>query len=261
MDDYAFLKPKLSRLKLSGILETLPLRMDQAMKDKWSFSQFLDLLLTDEVERRDFKQLSRRLVKSELDPDKTLESFDFTFNPRIHEPTIRELATCFFMEKKENIFFLGPSGVGKSHLAQALGHQACRKSHDTMLRRTEPLFKWIHSGKGDGTHERRLKLVSSVPLLIVDDFGLKPLSEEQQADLYEVICNRYERHSTVITSNRDFSEWPMIFANPLMGSAAMDRLVDRGIKIVIEGESYRVHNFVKREGNDRKIQSSKRRQA
>ena len=261
MDDYTFLKPKLSRLKLSGILETLPLRMDQAMKDKWSFSQFLDLLLTDEVERRDFKQLSRRLVKSELHPDKTLESFDFTFNPRIHEPTIRELATCLFMEKKENIFFLGPSGVGKSHLAQALGHQACRKSHDTMFRRTESLFKWIHSGKGDGTYERRLKLVSSVPLLLLDDFGLKPLSEEQQADLYEVICSRYERHSTIITSNRDFSEWPMIFANPLMGSAAMDRLVDRGIKIVIEGESYRVHNFVKRAGNDRKKQSSKHRQA
>jgi DNA replication protein DnaC len=261
MNDYTFLKPKLSRLKLSGILETLPVRMDQAMKEKWSFSEFLDLLLTDEVERRDFKQLSRRLVKSELDPDKTLESFDFTFNPRIHEPTIRELATCLFMEKKENIFFLGPSGVGKSHLAQALGHQGCRKSHDTMFRRTEPLFKWIHSGKGDGTHERRLKLVSSVPLLILDDFGLKSLSEEQQADLYEIICSRYERHSTIITSNRDFSEWPMIFTNPLMGSAAMDRLVDRGIKIVIEGESYRVHNFVKREGNERKKQSSKRRQA
>ena len=261
MNDYTFLKPKLSRLKLSGILETLPLRMDQAMKEKWSFSQFLDLLLTDEVERRDFKQLSRRLVKSELDPDKTLESFDFTFNPRIHEPTIRELATCLFMEKKENIFFLGPSGVGKSHLAQALGHQACRKSHDTMFRRTEPLFKWIHSGKGDGTHERRLKLVSSAPLLILDDFGLKSLSEEQQTDLYEVICSRYERHSTIITSNRDFSEWPMIFANPLMGSAAMDRLVDRGIKIVIEGESYRMHNFVKREGNEGKKQPSKLRQA
>jgi DNA replication protein DnaC len=130
-----------------------------------------------------------------------------------------------------------------------------------MFRRTEPLFKWIHSGKGDGTHERRLKLVSSIPLLILDDYGLKPLGEEQQADLYEVICSRYERHSTIITSNRDFAEWPMIFANPLMGSAAMDRLVDRGIKIVIEGESYRMHNFVRRAGKDQKKQSRKRGQA
>ena len=112
MDDLTFLKPKLSRLKLSGILETLPVRLEQAMQEKWSFSQFLDLLLTDEVERRDYKQLARRLVKSNLDPDKTLETFDFTFNPRIHQPTIRELASCNFMQKKENVFFLGPSGVG-----------------------------------------------------------------------------------------------------------------------------------------------------
>jgi len=112
MDDLSFLRPKLSRLKLSGIMETLPLRLEQAMKEKWSFSQFLDLLLTDEVERRDFKQLARRLVKSALDPEKTLDTFDFTFNPQIHQPTIRELATCRFLEKRENVFFLGPSGVG-----------------------------------------------------------------------------------------------------------------------------------------------------
>ena len=105
MDDYTFLKPKLSRLKLSGILETLPLRMNQALKEKWSFSQFLDFLLTDEVERRDVKQLSRRLVKSELGPDKTIESFDFSFNPRIHEPTIRELATCLFWKRRRTFFF------------------------------------------------------------------------------------------------------------------------------------------------------------
>ena len=246
MDDLTFLKPKLSRLKLSGILETLAVRLEQALQEKWSFSQFFDLLLTDEVERRDYKQLARRLVKSNLDPDKTLETFDFTFNPRIHQPTIRELATCNFIGKKENVFFLGPSGVGKSHLAQALGHEACRKGYDVMFKRIGSLFLWIYSGRGDGTHERRLKQVSSIPLLILDDFGLKPLTSEQQADLYEVICVRYEKHSTIITSNRDFNEWPMVFSNPLMGSAAMDRLVHRAIKIVIEGKSYRFDSFVKR---------------
>ncbi len=246
MDDLTFLKPKLSRLKLSGILETLSIRLEQAMQEKWSFSQFLDLLLTDEVERRDYKQLARRLVKSNLDPDKTLETFDFTFNPRIHQPTIRELASCNFMQKKENVFFLGPSGVGKSHLAQALGHEACRRGYDVMFKRIGPLFEWIYSGRGDGTHERRLKQVSCIPLLILDDFGLKPLTSEQQTDLYEVICVRYEKHSTIITSNRDFNEWPMVFLNPLMGSAAMDRLVHRAIKIVIEGKSYRFDSFVKR---------------
>lgn len=246
MKDLAFLKPKLYRLKLPGIMETLPERLRQAMKEKWSYSQFLDLLLTDEVERRDFKQLGRRLVKSSLDPEKTIESFDFSFNPKVHQPLIRELGTCRFLEKKENVFFLGPSGVGKSHLAQALGHEACRKGYDVLYRRTGSLFGWIHSGKGDGTYERRLKQVCSIPLLILDDLGLKTLTEEQQTDLYEVICVRYEKHSTIITSNRDFNEWPMIFSNPLMGSAAMDRLVHRAIKIVIEGKSYRVDSFVKR---------------
>lgn len=246
MKDLAFLKPKLSRLKLPGIMESLPARLEQAMKEKWSYSQFLDLLLTDEVERRDFKQLGRRLVKSSLDPEKTLETFDFSFNPRVHQPLIRELATCKFLERKENIFFLGPGGVGKSHLAQALGHEACRRGYDVMFRPTGSLFGWIHSGRGDGTYERRLKQVCSIPVLILDDFGLKPLTQDQQADLYEVICMRYEKHSTIITSNRDFNEWPMIFSNPLMGSAAMDRLVHRAIKIVIEGKSYRVDSFVKR---------------
>jgi DNA replication protein DnaC len=246
MDEMVMLKPKLTRLKMSGVLDTLAGRLDQAMSEKWPYSQFLDQLLSDEVERRDQKQLSRRLVKSELAPDKTLETFDFSFNPRIHEPTIRELAGCQFLERKENCFFLGPSGVGKSHLAQALGHEAARRGHEVLFRRTSALLQWIGAGRGDGSLDRRMKTATTVALLVLDDYGLKPLNEEQQSDLYELICERYERCSLIITSNRDFNEWLGVFANPLMGSAAMDRLVHRGIKIVIEGKSYRADSFMKR---------------
>lgn len=246
MEEMVLLKPKLTRLKMSGVLETLNGRLEQAMKEKWPYSQFLDCLLSDEVERRDYKQLSRRLSRSSLDPAKTLEVFDFSFNPRIHEPTIRELATCAFLERKENPFFLGPSGVGKSHLAQALGHEAARRGREVLFRRACTLLQWIGAGRGDGSFERRMKYAATIDLLILDDFGLKPLSEEQQADLYELICERYEKAPTIITSNRDFSEWMSVFSNPLMGSAAMDRLVHRGIKILIEGKSYRVDSFVKR---------------
>ena len=246
MDDLALLRPKLARLKLSGMLDTLNERLQQALAEKWSYTQFLDTLLTDEAERRDFKQLGRRLTKSGLAPDKTLETFDFSFNPRIHAPTLRELATCRFVQRAENVFLVGPSGVGKSHAAQALGHIACRKGYEVTYERTSVLFDWIHAGRGDATYQRRLRQVGTVALLVLDDFGLKPLPEHQQQDLYEVICNRYERHATVITSNRDFNEWPLVFANPLMGSAAMDRLVHRAVKIVMEGKSYRMDSFVRR---------------
>lgn len=246
MDEIALLKPKLIRLKLSGILENLEERLKNAQEEKWAYTHFLHMLFEDEVARRDQKQLGMRLTRSGLAPEKTFETFDFTFNPRIHEPTIRELASCSFVGKKENVFFVGPSGVGKSHLAQALGHEACRRGHDAIFRRTFSLFQWIQSGKGDGTYARRLQQIIKTPLLILDDFGLKPLSEESQSDLYEVICERYENRPTLITSNRDFNEWPGVFSNPLMGSAAMDRLVHKGVKIVIEGKSYRMDNFSRR---------------
>ena len=135
---------------------------------------------------------------------------------------------------------------GKSHLAQALGHEAARRGHEVLFRRTGGLLQWISAGRGDGSYERRLKFLASLPLIILDDFGLKPYTEEQQADLYELLCERYERSSTIVTSNRDFSEWLGVFSNPLMGSAAMDRVVHRGIKIIIEGKSYRVDSFMKR---------------
>ena len=243
--DNALIMKKLSKLKMSGIAETLEQRLDQAMAEKWSYSTLVELLLTDEIERRDHRQLTLRLAKSRLDATKTMETFDFTFNAKIQAALIRELSSCTFIEKKQNIFILGPSGVGKSHLAQALGHQACRREQDVLFYCTYQLFEWIYAGRGDGTHKRRLAQLIKTPLLILDDFALQALNEAQQNDLYQLIAERYEKNSTIITSNRDFDEWPSIFANPLLGTAALDRLVHRGIQIIIEGESYRLAEFKK----------------
>jgi DNA replication protein DnaC len=249
MDELALLKPNLKRLKLTGVLQSLDIRINQAIQEKWSYSHFLHFLLSDEIERRNNKQLQKILSRSNLEPDKTLELFDFSFNRRIPEKTIKELATCNYLEAKKVIFFVGPSGVGKSHLAQALGHEACRRGIATLYRNTYNLFKWLNAGHGDGTHERRMKQIITVPLLILDDFGLRDLTTDQQADLYEVISERYAKTSTIITSNRDFNEWPAVFSNPLMGSAAMDRLVHWAIKIVIHGNSYRLNAFIKTHKN------------
>lgn len=243
MNATAQLKPKLVRLKMSGILENLEQRIREAEEERSGYSEFLLTLFQDEIERRDFKNLKSRLKKSELDPGMTLETFDFRFNAHIHEPLIKELATVSFIEKHENVFFVGPSGVGKSHLSSAIGHEACRRGIDVLFRRTYRLLKWLGSGRADNTFDRKLKYLAGVPLLILDDFGLNDLNRIQQNDLYELICARYEFSSTIITSNRDFSEWLTIFENPLIGSAAMDRLVHRAIKIVIEGQSYRLENF------------------
>jgi DNA replication protein DnaC len=243
--DNALIIKKLRRLKMPGIAETLEQRLSEAMKEKWSYSTFLEMMLTDEIERRNHKQLTLRLAKSRMDQNKTMETFDFTFNSKVQAPLVRELSLCAFMEKKENIFILGPSGVGKSHLAQAIGHEACRREYDTLFYCTYQLFEWIYAGRGDGTHKRRLAQAIKTPLLILDDFALQDLNEAQQTDLYQLIAGRYEKNSTIITSNRDFDEWQSVFTNPLLGSAALDRLVHKGIQIVIEGSSYRLEEFKK----------------
>jgi DNA replication protein DnaC len=246
VDETTFISKKIQQLKLPGMLDTFQQRLHAASVERWSYSTFLDMLLSDELDRRSHRQLQQRLGKSYLPPDKTLESFDFSFNPQIPAPLIRELATCKFITEGQNIFLLGPSGTGKSHLAEALGHEACRKGFDVLFHRCHKLFEWIRNGYGDGSYKRRLERVVKVPLLILDDFGLQTLSEEQQEDLYEIICRRYETKAMIITSNRDMSEWAGVFSNALIATAALDRLVHKGIEISLEGNSYRLDQYQQR---------------
>jgi DNA replication protein DnaC len=243
MSDLLQLQPLLNKLKLSGISEIIEDVTKQALQEKWSYSQLLLHLFSTEVDRRKHNQNNFRLAKSNLDPTKSLELFQFSFNKNIPQRVIKELGQFQFINQHENVFFVGSSGVGKTHLANGIGIEACRRGYDVLFKRTSNLLDWLHSGYGDGSFDKKMKRIIKIPLLILDDFGLIPLNKNYQVYLYEIISERYEIASTMITSNRDFSEWIDVFDNPLMGSAAMDRLVHKAIKITIPGDSFRTHQF------------------
>lgn len=233
------LTPQLKQLRLSGILETLEVRHRQAIEDKWSYVEFLSRLLEDEVERRAQKQLKLRLRRAAVNTTKTLEEFDFNFNPTINRQQILQLASCDFIRQKRNLLICGPTGVGKSHLSQGLSHEACRQGYDVLFVSTHKMLQHLHGGRADGSLERRLATYLRPHLLVLDDFGLRALSPLAAEDLYDVINERYERGSIIITSNRAPAEWPDLFGNPLLASAGLDRLAHHAEVVVITGTSFR----------------------
>jgi len=235
------LTPFLKRLRLSGIMHTLEVRNQQAIDGRWTYIEFLSRLLEDEVERRAQKQLELRIRRAAINTTKTLEGFDFNFNPTINRQQVLDLATCTYISQKRNVLICGPTGVGKSHLAQALTHEACRRGYTALFVNTHRMLQNINGGRADGTLERRFQTYLRPDLLVLDDFGLKPLHPPGPEDLYDVISEKYERSSILLTSNRAPEEWPALFGDPLLASAGLDRLTHRAPIIVITGASFRTH--------------------
>jgi len=238
--------PFLKQLRLSGILETLDVRNEQAIDGQWSYVDFLARLLEDEVERRAQKQLALRIRRAAINTTKTLEGFDFNFNPSLNRQQILDLATCAYIRQKRNLLICGPTGVGKTHLAQALAHEACRRGYTPLFVNTYKMLQHINGGRADGTLERRFQTYLRPDVLVLDDFGLKPLAPPGPEDLYDVINERYERGSILLTSNRAPEEWPDLFGEPLLASAGLDRLTHQAQVVVITGTSFRAHSS---EGN------------
>jgi DNA replication protein DnaC len=238
--------PLLKQLRLSGILDTLEERNRQAIAQKMAYTDFLAILLSDEIARREQQKFIQRQRRAGFNNQKTLETFDFRFNPKIDESQIMDLATCRFMDEKSPVLIVGPCGTGKSHLGQALGHLAVRRGFDVLFTTHAKLLGQISAARAVGTHHRKLAQLAKVDLLIIDDFGLKPMQPGQDEDFHHIIEERYERRSTMLTSNLDFSEWREAFHNKLLGTASLDRLRHRAYQVVLEGKSYRAPRETKR---------------
>lgn len=236
------LAPQLKLLRLSGILETLDTRQRQAIAEQWSYLDFLERLLQDEVERRAQKQLDLRVRRAGLNTQKTLDNFDFSFNPAINRQQIFQLAAGDYIRRHHNILLCGPSGVGKSHLGQALAHAACQQGYNVLVVNAHKMLQHLNGGRADNTFDRRLQTYLRPDLLVIDDFGLKPLAPPAPQDLYDVIAERYEQGSILLTSNRAPSEWLDLFGDPLLGVAGLDRLLHHADVLTIPGASFRARS-------------------
>ena len=231
--------PMLKELRLSGVLDSLEQRNHQAIEQKLAYTDFLAMVLQDEIARRAQRKLDLALRRANFRNQKTIEEFDFTFNPNINRGLIMDLASCRFIEEKVSAFIVGPCGTGKSHLAQAFGHCAIRKGYDVAFTTQSAMLSKLNAARATHSYERQFNNLTKVSLLIIDDFGLKPLRSPQDEDLHDIVSERYERRSTIITSNLDLSEWGEAFPNKLLGAATIDRLRHGAYKVVLDGKSFR----------------------
>lgn len=234
------LTPQLKQLRLSGILDSLESRNRQAIDSQLAYTDFLALLIQDEVARRDQKKLQARLRKAAFRGQKTLEQFDYTRLPGLNRALIQDLATGRYLQERVPVLIAEPCGTGKSHLAQALGHTAVRQGHEVIFTTQTQLVGSLHAARATGVFERRFSHFAKADLLIIDDFGLKPLRPPHDEDFHDLIAERYERAATILTSNLDFSEWGDAFpANKVLGAATLDRLRHGAYRVVLDGDSYR----------------------
>jgi DNA replication protein DnaC len=234
------LAPQLKQLRLSGILDSLDARNRQALDGKLAYTEFLSLLIQDEVARREQKKFQMRLRRATFRATKTLEQFDFERLPKLNRTLVHELATGRYLAERAPVLIVGPCGTGKSHLGQALGHCAIRQGVDVLFMTCAQLTASLNAARATGSYERKLATLARVPLLIIDDFGLKPLRPPADEDLHDLIAERYEQAATVVTSNLDFAEWDQAFpANRLLASATLDRLRHNAYCLVLDGESFR----------------------
>jgi DNA replication protein DnaC len=233
------LKAVMKDLRLGQLLMTLPERILLAEKDALPLQDFLLSLFTDEVQRRRGAAASRRADQAGLDPDMVFERWDKSAKITLDRRVLQELSSLRFVEAQRNVVILGPVGVGKTFVASALGHLACRSAFNVRFTRADALLRSLRQSRLDNSREALMLELAGVDLLIIDDFALEPMSRDESRDVYQLFVERTARAATVITSNRDTSDWLALFDDPLLGQSAVDRFRNNAYDLVIEGESYR----------------------
>ncbi|MEV4418229.1 IS21-like element helper ATPase IstB [Catellatospora sp. NPDC049609] len=234
------LRDSLRALKLSGMLQTLDARLIQAHAGELGHLEFLQVLCHDEISRRETTSIARRLAKAKFEQQATLEEFDFAASPKLPAAQIRDLAALRWLQTGESVILYGPVGVGKTHLAQALGHLAVRRGADVRFIKTSRALADLAGGHADRTWTKRLGELARPDLLILDDFAMRELTAPQADDLYELVSERARTaKSMIITSNRAPVDWYPLFPNPVVAESLLDRLINTSHQVFMNGPSYR----------------------
>jgi DNA replication protein DnaC len=230
----------LRALKLSGMLETLDARLAQAQGGSLGYLEFLQILCDDEITRREQVAMGRRLRRARFDAETTLEGFDFGASPKLPAAQIRDLAALRWLHAGESIILYGAVGVGKTHIAQGLGHQAIRAGAEVRFHKTSRILADLAGGHADHTFDKRLAGHVKPALLILDDFAMREFTPTQADDLYELISQRIAQgHSIAITANRAPQDWYPLFPNPVVAESLLDRLINTSHQVFMNGPSYR----------------------
>lgn len=237
------LKSKLRNLKLAGAVRSLENRNKFAMENNCSYIEFLEMLIEDEHANRLSNSYKKRFNKSKLNVNKTIDEYDFKYQPELDKKLIRELASCRFINQNKNIVFMGKPGVGKTHLANAIGLEAIKQGYKVLFIHVNEIIEKLNTSRADGTYRFTLNQFLSADLLILDEIGFKKLPAVGMDDFFEIIRKRYENGSIIITTNRNFEDWGNIFGDNVMASAIIDRIVHHAFIIKITGDSFRIKDY------------------